>query len=131
MTGRDRLFVAAAALLSLAVPAGLLALRPFDEPRATLGLLAGWGGALLVIVPSYLWLRRVLARAEAHAFLRGFMGGSVARLVAATALLGAWAFLGPEGSLSSFLLSFMLGYVLLTGAELLATLRGARKGASA
>jgi len=131
MTGRDRLFVAGAVLASLLGPAGLLALRPFDEAQATLGLLAGWGAALLIITPSYLWLRHVLARPDAHAFLRGFMAGSVVRLLVAVAVLGAWGFLGPAASLSSFLLSFMLGYVLLTGVELVAMQRGARKGVSA
>jgi hypothetical protein len=131
MTPRDRLFFGGAVLLSLAGPAGLLALRPFDEARATLGLLAGWGAALLIIAASYVWLRRVLAQPNAHAFLRGFMAGSVLRLLAAVGVLVAWSFLAPEASLSSFLLSFMLGYVLLTGVELVAMLRGARKGVSA
>ena len=131
MTARDRNFLLGVlALSAVAVPA-LLAVRPFDEPRATLGLVAGWSGALLIVLPSYVWLGRALARPEPHAFLRGFMANSTLRLFAAIAVMTVFTLSVKDAPTASFLSSFMLGYLMLTGLELWQLLRTQRRGASA
>jgi hypothetical protein len=123
MTGRDRIFGLGVLVLSAAAVPALLAARPFDEARATLGLVAGWVAALLVVVPSYVWLARALARSEPHAFVRGFMGSTTLRLFAALALIGGFALLVHDAPIESFVVSFMLGYVALTALELWLLLR--------
>jgi hypothetical protein len=131
MTGRDRIFgLGVLTLSAVAVPA-LLALRPFDEARATLGLVGGWAAALLVVVPSYVWLARVLTRNEPHAFVRGFMASTTLRLFIALALLVGFALLVQDAPVGSFVTSFMLGYVALTALELWLLLRPARGKVSA
>ena len=131
MTVRDRNFVLGVLLLSAVAVPGLLAARPFDETRATLGLLAGWGGALLIVLPSYVWLARALSRSEPQAFLRGFMGNATLRLFAALAVMTVFTLTVKDAPTASFLSSFMLGYLLLTGLELRLLLASSRKGASA
>ena len=129
MTARDRSFALGVLLLTAAAVPALLASRPFDEARASLGVLAGWGGALLIAVPSYAWLARTLGRQSPHAFVRGFMGITTARLFAAMALIVGFTLLVPDAPTGSFLASFMLGYLLLTVLELRLLL--ARREASA
>jgi|GEM_PF-1927245 len=130
MTARDRNFALGVLLLTgLAVPA-LLAARPFDEARAELGLVAGWAGALLIVVPSYVWLGRALARPEPHAFLRGFMANTTLRLFAALAVIVGFTLLVHEAPTGSFLASFMIGYLALTALELRLLLAATRREAS-
>src|SRR5690349_15359666 len=131
MTGRDRGFALGVLALSALVVPALLAARPFDESRASFGLVAGWVGALAIILPSYVWLSRVLARSQPHAFVRGFMASITARMFAAVALMVGFMLLVKDAPTASFLGSFMLGYLLLTGLELWVVLRGARQEVSA
>ena len=109
MTARDRRFSAGALLLSVLVPGLLVLIAPFGEPRATFGTLTGWGAALLIMVPSYVLLARAMDAGNAHRFLRNFMLGTLLRLV----------------------LTFFLGYMLLTALELLLTVRGGPRGMNA
>ena len=131
MTPRDRNFALGVLLLSAAAIPTLLAVRPFEEARATLGLVAGWCGALLIILPSYVWLARALARPEPHAFLRGFMANATLRLFAAIAVMVGFTLAVKNAPTASFLSSFMLGYLLLTALELRLLLRASRREASA
>jgi hypothetical protein len=125
MIGRNGMFGLGVLVLSAAAIPGLLAARPFDEARAPLGLVAGWMGALLVVVPSYVWLARALSRTQPHAFVRGFMASTTLRLFIALALIGGFALLVQDAPIESFVISFMLGYVALTALELWLLLRAA------
>ena len=131
MSRADRLFAAGCLLLTVAVPGSLLAAQPFAEPRATLGVLCGWGAALLMMVPSYLLVSRTLARPGSRGFLQGVMGGMLLRLVLTVAAVLAFGLLVADAPLKSFVLAFFAGYVLLTALELRLLLRGAARGASA
>jgi hypothetical protein len=134
MTARDARFAAGTLLLTLLVPGALLLAAPFAEERATLGTLAGWGAALLIMVPSYALLVRSVDAADPHRFLRAFMLGTLLRLVLTVGAVLVFATQVERAPLRAFVLSFFLGYMLLTALELMVTLRRdrrARSGASA
>ena len=80
MTRRDRLFVLAVVGLTALVPVPLAVFRPLAEGRAALGTLAGWGLALLMMVPSYALLTRAMTEQNPHRFVTTFMTGTMLRL---------------------------------------------------
>jgi len=114
---RDRLFGLVTLALTIVVPGLLLLGRPFAEPRAAFGVLTGWGLGLLVIVPSYFLLAWALRTDNSQRFLMAFLGGSAGRFVVVIASVGVFALTVDDAPLKSFLLSFFLGYMLLTGLE--------------
>ena len=131
MSRPDRLFALGVLLLTAAVPTSLAALQPFGEPRATLGVLCGWGAALAMMVPSYLLVARSLARPGSRGFLQAVMGGMLLRLAMTVAAVLAFGLLVDDAPLKCFVLAFFAGYALLTVLELRLLLRGAARGASA
>jgi hypothetical protein len=128
MTARDGRFAAGALLLTLLVPGLLLATSPFGEERATLGTLAGWGAALAIMVPSYVLLTRTV-HADPHRFLRGFMLGTLLRLILTVVAVLVFVTQVEHAPVRAFVLSFFLGYMLLTGLELTLALRRGRVSA--
>jgi hypothetical protein len=119
MTRRDRLFVLAVVGLTALVPLPLAVLRPLAEERAVLGTLAGWGLALLIMVPSYVLLTKAIAEPNPHRFVSAFMTGAILRLfVTIGGVLGFWLAVKPA-PMRSFVLSLLGGYVLLSAVELL------------
>ncbi len=131
MRRSDRVFGAGAAALTLAVPGALLALGLFAEERAAMGTLAGWGLALLIMVPSYALLSRGVTSTSPSGFVRGFMLGSILRLVATVGAVTGFALAVDRPPLRSFLLAYFLGYMLLTGLELLLTVPRSTRRVSA
>jgi hypothetical protein len=131
MTRRDRHFALGTVALSVVLPGLLLALRPFDEARAELGLLCGWGVALAIMVPSYVLLSRTLGSADSRTFLGGFLGGSLGRLVLTAVAVVLFVKLVPEAPAGSFLVAYFLGYFSLTVLELMLTLRRQPEGRGA
>jgi hypothetical protein len=122
MRRRDRLFAGACLGLTLLVPGLLLALTPIAEPRASLGTLVGWMVALGVMIPSYAMLSRASASGDAQAVIRGFMLGTLVRLMFTGAAAVLFVKLVENPPVKSFLLAFFLGYALLTTLELSLTL---------
>ena len=119
MTRRDRLFVLAVVGLTALVPLPLAVLRPVAEERAALGTVAGWGLALLIMVPSYVLLIRAMAEQNGHRFVTAFMTGAILRLfLTLGGVLGFWLAVKPT-PMRSFVLSLLGGYVLLSAVELL------------
>ena len=119
----ERSFVLWVAAASLTVPGSLLLLRPFDEPGVELAVGAGWGLAMLVIVPSFFLMARVMGSDDALRFQRAFMFGIMGRF--GVSILGVLAFatLLEQPPLWTFLLSFFLGYALLSGLEMVLLLK--------
>lgn len=130
MTRRDRLFALAVVGLTALVPLPLAVLRPLAEERAVLGTLAGWGLALLIMVPSYALLTKAMAAPNAHRFVSAVMAGAILRLfVTLGGVIGFWMAVKPA-PMRSFVLSLLGGYVLFSAVELLLVLqaRGASSG---
>jgi hypothetical protein len=123
MRSRDRLFAGACFGLTLLVPGLLLAAAPFAEPRAQFGTLVGWTLALLVMIPSYMLLTRAAGNDDPQGFIRGFMLGTLVRLMLTGGVAVLFVLLVEQPPIKSFLLSFFLGYALLTTLELALTLR--------
>ncbi len=128
--GRDLRFAAGALALTLIVPGLLLAVVPFGEERSAFGTLAGWGVALVVMIPSYLLLVRSLGSVDPHRFLRAFMVGTTLRMLLTLIAVILFATQIEQAPVKSFVLSFFLGYMLLTGLELFVTLRTRAGGGS-
>lgn len=129
--GTDRAFALGVLLLTAIVPTSLLALKPFGEGQVLLGVGAGWGAALLVMIPGYLLIRRALAGSDARAFMKAMMGGTLLRLALTLGSTLAFALLVPEAPIKTFVLTFFAGYGLLMALELRLTVRRKRKEASA
>ena len=121
---RDKLFYGGVAALSLLVPGALLMGQPFAEAREPMGTLTGWALALLIIVPSYLLLSRVIGDDDNQRFFRAWAGSTAARFVVVLVGTVLFAVLVDDAPIKSFLLSFFLGYMLLTGLELALVLSG-------
>lgn len=121
----ERSFALGTLAATALVPGLLLLARPFGAPGADLGVLAGWGLALLTVVPSFLLLARVMTERNQLRFQRVFMGATMGRF--GLALLGVlgFALLVPEPHLVSFVLTFFLGYAILSALELTLLLRKA------
>lgn len=125
MSRRSRSFALVTVVATLVIPVALVLLRPFGEPRAALAVSAGWGLALLAIVPSFLAMARVMGDDDSHRFHRVFMGSTLGRFVFCIVGVGAFALLADDPTLTFlgvFLLSFFLGFVVLSAAELTALL---------
>jgi hypothetical protein len=129
--GRDLRFAGGALLLTLLVPGLLLMAAPFGEDRATLGTLAGWGAALAIMVPSYVLLVRSIEGTDSHRFLRAFMLGTLMRLLLTIVAVLLFVTQVEQPPVKSFVLTFFLGYMLLTGLELVTTVRGRAHGVNA
>jgi hypothetical protein len=123
MKRRDTLFAGCVLLLTALVPGSLIALAPFAEARSTLGILAGWGLALVMMVPSYVLLARTVSEENPHRFVRAVMAGMLLRLAVTAVGVFVFALTVSETPFKSFLLSFLLGYTLLQTVELALALR--------
>jgi hypothetical protein len=121
-TSRDRRFMLGTLGLTALIPGVLLATRPLAEERQVMGYLAGWGLALLIMVPSYMLLVRGLASGEFNSVLKSVLGGMMGRLVMMVAAIVIFVKLVPEPPVVSFLLTFALGYGGLTALELYSAL---------
>jgi F0F1-type ATP synthase assembly protein I len=128
MNSRDLRFASGTLALTLVVPALLLVLAPFGETRERLGVLSGWGVALLIMVPSYLLLVRSVDSTDSHRFLRAFMLGTLLRLVLTVVAVLVFVTQVERAPVRAFVLAFFLGYMLLTGLELVLTVRGNARG---
>jgi hypothetical protein len=118
MSRRDRLFALAVVGLTALVPVPLALLQPLAEARSALGTLAGWGLALLIMVPSYALLARTVAEQNPHRFVTAFMTGALLRLfLTVGGLVGFWLAVKPA-PMRSFVLTLLGGYVLLSAVEL-------------
>ena len=118
MSRRDRLFVLAVVGLTALVPVPLAVLQPLAEARSPLGTLAGWGLALLIMVPSYALLVRAVAEQNPHRFVTAFMTGAILRLfLTIGGIVGFWLAVKPA-PMRSFVLTLLGGYVLLSAVEL-------------
>lgn len=131
MRSRDRTFVGACLALTLVVPGLLLAAAPFGEARAQLGTIVGWSLALLVMVPSYMLLTRTASQDDPNKFIRGFMLGTLMRLVVTGLVAVLFVLLVEHPPVKNFLLAFFLGYMMLTTLELTLTLRKSEERTSA
>ncbi len=131
MTARDRAFALWTAAATVVVPGLLLLARPFDETRAVMGILAGWGMALAVMVPSYILLRRAMSSTAIKGFLGAFLGGSLGRLVITAVAVWLFARSVEQAPQWSFVLSYFLGYMVLTAIELSLTVRNQPNGSAA
>jgi hypothetical protein len=130
MTRRDGVFALWVTGLTLAVPGGLLAWTPFAEARAEFGVVAGWGAALAMMLPSYLLLARAVSAENPHRFVRNFLLGMLLRMFLTVVAVAAFRLAVEDAPLRSFLLSFFLGYGALTGVELVLTVRGTGRRAA-
>lgn len=113
----DRVFVLGVIATSLAVPTSLWALSPFAEPRAALGVVAGWGLALLAIVPSFFLMSRVMGTDDSLRFQQAFMGGTMGRFVLSILGVVAFGLAVEQPPMWTFVLTFFLGYALLSALE--------------
>ena len=131
MAAPERSFTLGAILMTLVVPGLLIVGRPFAESGSTMGVVVGWGLALLVIVPSFFLMRRVMGSQDNHRFYRNFMVGVIGRF--AGSIMGVVLFyvLVPDPPLWSFVLSFFLGYALLSTLEVLLLLKKSPESSSA
>jgi hypothetical protein len=129
--GRDLRFALGALLLTLLVSGPMLLGSPFGEARSQLGTLAGWGAALAIMVPSYVLAARAMDSSDNQRFLRAFMLGTLLRLAFTIAAVVLFVKLVEEAPVKSFVLAFFLGYILLTGLELVLTVRGRARGVNA
>ncbi len=121
-SAHDRAFYTGTAVATAVVPTLILWGAPFDEPRHVLGAVVGWALALLVIVPSYVLLSRALGDDDNQRFFRLFAGGTIGRMVVVLVAVVLFATLVEEAPVKTFLLSFFLGYLLLTGLEVMMAL---------
>ena len=131
MNRADRSFALGTLLLTAALPTSLAALQPFGEPRSALGIAAGWGAALLMMVPSYVLVSRTISRPGSAGFLQGVMGGMLLRLLVTVAATLSFGLLLEQPPLKAFVLAYFLGYGLLTFVELRALTRRPRPETSA
>ena len=114
-------FLAGLVVTSAVVPGLLWAGEPFAEPRRLLGLAVGWMLAVAIIAPSFVLLARALGSDDNQRFLLAFMAGTALRFVVAIAGVLLFATLVDDPPIKTFLLSFFLGYFLLTGLEMALT----------
>ena len=131
MARPERSFALGAALATALVPGALLMLGLFDEARASLGILVGWGLALLVIVPSFWLMARVMHSEDRLAFHRAFMGGTMGRFGLSIVGIVLFATQVTDAPLLSFLLSFFAGYALLSMLEVTLLLKKTPDGTHA
>lgn len=131
MSRRSRNFALATVISTLIVPGLLVALRPFGEPRVALAVGVGWGLALVAIVPSFAALVRVIGSDDQHRFQRVFMSSTLGRFLFCITGVGLFGVAIDEPTpkfFGVFLLSFFLGFVVLSAAELTALLSNSPDG---
>jgi len=128
MSGRDRIFLGGAALATAVVPALLVLGTPFAETRAFMGIVVGWVLALLTIVPSYFLLSGALKEENSQRFFRAWAGGTMGRMFVVIVSVVLFAVFVTDAPVKSFLLSFFLGYMLLTGLEVLTVIGNTPNG---
>ena len=126
MTPHDRVFAVGTLIATAVVPTLILLGAPFDEPRFVMGVLCGWALVLLTIVPSYVLLSRSIRSGDNGQFFQAWGGGTLGRLVVILVAVVLFATLVEQAPVMSFLLTFFLGYLLLTGLEILMAL-GSKK----
>ncbi|MDG2148222.1 MAG: hypothetical protein P8N09_01730 [Planctomycetota bacterium] len=124
MTPHDRVFTWGTVIATAVVPTLILLGAPFDEPRFVMGILCGWGLALLAIVPSYILLSRSIRSGDNAQFFQVWGGGTLGRLFLVLVAVVLFATLVDQAPIMSFLLTFFLGYMLLTGLEITMALGG-------
>lgn len=118
MNRADKGFALATCGASVLVPGLLMLLAPFGEDQQALGIAWGWAAAVLVMVPSYLLMSRTVGSEDRNRFLRGFLAGSLGRLfLTVLAVLAFWKIV-PEPPMVAFIVTYFLGYFLLTAVEL-------------
>ncbi len=118
MTAHDRTFYVGALLATVLVPGLILLGAPFDETRYVMGTLVGWAIALFTIVPSYILISRALSQEDNNRFYKLWAGGTMGRMAVVLVSVALFASLVDDAPIKTFLLSFFLGYMLLTGLEL-------------
>lgn len=118
MTPRSRLFAIGTVLSTLIVPGALIALSPFGTPRHVLGVACGWGLALVVLVPSFMAMTRVMACGDERRIQARFMYTMMARFAASLLGVALFALLVETPPLFDFVLAFFLGFITLTALEL-------------
>ena len=117
MNAHDRTFYVGSLLATLLVPGLILLGAPFEETRYVMGALVGWAIALLTIVPSYILISRALSHEDSNRFFKMWAGGTMGRMVVVLVSVALFATLVEDAPIKTFLLSFFLGYMLLTGLE--------------
>jgi hypothetical protein len=128
MSRGDLLFAVGATAGTLAVPGLLVLGQPLEEPRADLGYAAGWSLALLLVVPSYVIMSRVSRDPDDPRFFKALLGGMVGRFVLALVAMTLFATLVDHPPVKAFLLTFFLGWLILTGLELTSVMGRSRRG---
>jgi hypothetical protein len=118
MTPRSRQFAIGTLVSSLLVPGILVATAPFGEARSELGIAWGWGLALLVIVPSYIAMTRVISSGDDRRIHARFMYSMMGRFAAAMLGVTLFATQVEKPPLYVFVLAFFLGFAVLTALEL-------------
>lgn len=124
MTPHDRVFAGGTLIATALVPTLIVLGAPFEESRHVMGTLWGWALALLTIVPSYVILSRSLRHDDSNRFFTAFAGGTIGRMVAVLVAVVLFVTLVDQAPTKTFLLSFFLGYMLLTGLEVTMALGG-------
>ena len=119
LRGRDLIFFVGAPLLSVLGVLALSSLAPFAEARAGLGVAAGWGLALAVMLPGHLLNAAALASNDPRRLQRSVLLGSALRLLGSGVGMLLFAGLVSEAPMTAFLLSFLAGYFVLAVLELL------------
>jgi hypothetical protein len=100
----------------------LIALAPFGEVRHELGVGLGWGLALALIVPSYLFMAPVIAKSDFRLLQNRFMLTMLGRFTAAMLGVALFATQIDQPPVFAFVLAFFLGFAILTTLELKALL---------
>ncbi|MFT7463680.1 MAG: hypothetical protein ACI9EF_002027 [Pseudohongiellaceae bacterium] len=118
MTPRNRSFAVGATLSTLVIPALLIAVSPFGAARPELGVVSGWGMALLVIVPSFVAMSRVMVSGDNQRIQTRFLFSMMARFVASVMGAALFATTVDEPPLLDFILAFFLGFAVLSACEL-------------
>jgi hypothetical protein len=124
MTPHDRFFAWGTLIATAVVPTLILLGAPFNEPRYVLGVVTGWSLALLTIVPSYMLLSRAVRQSDNTRFFNAWAGGTLGRMALVLVAVVLFVTLVDQAPVKSFLLSFFLGYMLLTGLEITMALGG-------
>lgn len=127
---RFKQFLGGTLLATALVPGLLILAQPLAEPRQVLGFACGWGLALAALVPSTLLMLRVKSE-DGQRFYNVFMGATAFRFALVLGAVAGFWFLVDQPPMISFLMSFFLGYVILTALELVLLTRRDPNGSHA
>jgi len=130
MSLAERQFLGCAVIATTLVLGLLMFAQPLDEARQLLGFASGWGLALAALVPSALLMLRVKNDASQR-FYNVFMGATAFRFALVLGAVAGFWFLVDQPPMISFLMSFFLGYVILTALELVLLTRRDPNGSHA